>query len=65
MSEVQIHLYSLVHREDLLDSSTDADLQLYLPAAKQNGLLHYKSSVQYSSFQSRSFQFISVQFSWS
>ena len=43
MSEVQVHLYSLVHWEDLLDSSTDADLQLYLPATKRKGLLHYKT----------------------
>ena len=59
MSEVQI-LYSLVHREDLLDSSKDAHLQLYLPAAKQNGLLHYKSSLQFCSVNSSSLQFSSV-----
>ena len=63
MSEVQIHLYSLVHREDLLDSSTDTDLQLYLPAAKLTGLVHYKSSLQFSSvFFNSSVKLISYQY---
>ncbi|XP_063965249.1 pleckstrin homology domain-containing family M member 2-like [Lytechinus pictus] len=43
MSDVQVYLYSLVHWEDLLDSNTAADLQLYLPPTKRKGMLHYKT----------------------
>ncbi|XP_072175127.1 pleckstrin homology domain-containing family M member 2-like [Diadema setosum] len=43
MSDVRVHLYSLVHWEDLVDSSTAADMQLYLPPTKVKGMLHYKT----------------------
>lgn len=43
MSDVRIHLYTLVHWEDLLDTNTAADLQLYIPLTKRKGMLHYKT----------------------
>ena len=42
MHNVKLHLYSLVHWEDLTDLSMTPDLQLYEPQVTRKGYLHYK-----------------------
>ncbi|XP_038077828.1 pleckstrin homology domain-containing family M member 2-like [Patiria miniata] len=42
MQNIKLHLYSLVHWEDLTDLSMTPDLQLYEPQVTRKGYLHYK-----------------------
>ena len=43
MHETKVHLYSLIHWEDVVDSGADADMQLYQPTIVKEGKLQYKT----------------------
>ncbi|XP_072036604.1 LOW QUALITY PROTEIN: pleckstrin homology domain-containing family M member 2-like [Amphiura filiformis] len=44
MQDTKVHLYSLVHWEDLVDSAQAADMQLYQPMVIKEGRLQFKAN---------------------
>ena len=44
MQDTKVQLYSLIHWEDLVDSATDADMQLYQPMIIKEGKLQFKTA---------------------